>query len=409
MATLDFDADWIESREFWNDKMEKRYQKRRKEMWGKVPLKVIVLPHSHNDPGWLKTYEGYFHTATKSILDNAVDKLSKYKDLTFVWAEISYLSLWYETAKDARRANFAQLVEEGRFEIATGGWIMTDEANVELFGMVDQLVEGHQWMMNHLNMTSKSSWSVDPFGHGGSFPYILKSSGLDGMLIMRIHYAWKEWFAREQHGDFMWQQQWDKTDNKDHSILCHNFPYDIYSVKGSCGPRAQICLEFNYRKVPGEYSEYTARYTPVHAANVKERSELLLEQYGRTGSLFPHNVVLAPVGDDFYYSRGEEFDQQYSNYKRMMEYINARSGEYKAEVNFGTLSDYFEAVKERTSKFASLNGDFFVYSDVFSEGRPAYWSGYFTTRPFLKLLARELSSHLRAAEILYTWANARYA
>ena len=48
------------------------------------------------------------------------------------------------------------------------------------FSMVDQLVEGHQWLKNTLNYKPKSSWSVDPFGHGAAFPYILKSSGIDG-------------------------------------------------------------------------------------------------------------------------------------------------------------------------------------------------------------------------------------
>ena len=47
------------------------------------------------------------------------------------------------------------------------------------------------------------------------------------MVIMRIHYAWKEWFAKEQSGDFMWRQVWDPA-GKDTGILCHNFPYDIY-------------------------------------------------------------------------------------------------------------------------------------------------------------------------------------
>ncbi len=95
----------------------------------------------------------------------------------------------------------------------------------------------------------------------------------------------------------------------------------------------------------------------------------------QTGSLVPHNVVLVPLGDDFTYNNEVEFDQQYSNYKMLMDFIN-QSDEYDgAQVSFGTLTDYFEEVRRRTSSFGTLNGDFFVYSDIFSEGRPAYWSG----------------------------------
>ena len=54
------------------------------------------------------------------------------------------------------------------------------------------------------------------------------------------------------------------------------------------------------------------------------------------------------------------------------------------------------------SDFDSLAGDFHVYSDIFSEGRPAYWSGYYTTRPYMKQLARELESHLRFGSIYST-------
>ena len=99
-----------------------------------------------------------------------------------------------------RRQNLKNLISEGRFEILTGGWVMTDEANVNLFAMVDQMVEGHSWLKATLGEASipRSSWSVDPFGHGGTFPYVLKASGIDNMVIMRIHYAWKEYFAKQR-------------------------------------------------------------------------------------------------------------------------------------------------------------------------------------------------------------------
>ncbi|XP_078051460.1 alpha-mannosidase 2-like, partial [Augochlora pura] len=57
---------------------------------------VILVPHSHTDPGWLKTYEQYFHSSTRSILNNMVSKLQQWPNMTFIWSEVSFLSLWWE-------------------------------------------------------------------------------------------------------------------------------------------------------------------------------------------------------------------------------------------------------------------------------------------------------------------------
>ena len=63
------------------------------------------------------------------------------------------------------------------------------------------------------------------------------------------------------------------------------------SIKGSCGPQSQTCLQYNFALVPGQYTEYVGRTIPITKANIQERSENILEQWGKTGSLYPHNVV----------------------------------------------------------------------------------------------------------------------
>ncbi|XP_008550659.1 alpha-mannosidase 2 [Microplitis demolitor] len=400
-AKFDFQPSWMRSREYWDDSFEARYAELRKDPT-RPPLKVILMPHSHTDPGWLKTFEQYFHSSTRGILNNMVTKLQQWPNMTFIWSEVSFLSLWWESAHPTKKAVVKRLVKEGRLEMTTGGWVMTDEATSHIYAMLDQLIEGHQWLKSNLGVSPQSGWSVDPFGHGGALPYLLKASGVSGTIIQRIHYAWKQWFAKKQYGDFIWLQPWDQIGAYD--MLTHNQPFDIYNIKHSCGPHPHVCLNFDFRKIRGEYTEYSVRAVDITPNNVKQMAELLLEQYSRTGSLFSHNVVLMPLGDDFRYDHPIEWDQQYTNYKILVDYINSRKDEYNAEIIFGTPKDYFREIEKRMQKFPTLKGDFFVYSDIFSEGRPAYWSGYFTTRPYMKILDRELEANLRSAEILYTVA-----
>lgn len=66
-------------------------------------LKVFVVPHSHNDPGWLETFDKYYETQTELILDSMLEHLAVNPKMTFIWAEISYFSKWYEGLSDEDR------------------------------------------------------------------------------------------------------------------------------------------------------------------------------------------------------------------------------------------------------------------------------------------------------------------
>ena len=61
-----------------------------------LSLRVILMPHSHTDPGWLKTVEEYFATSTKNIISNVVEKLTQLPNMTFILSETSYVMRWWE-------------------------------------------------------------------------------------------------------------------------------------------------------------------------------------------------------------------------------------------------------------------------------------------------------------------------
>ena len=95
-------------------------------------LHVFVIPHSHNDPGWIMTFEEYFSARTRGILDAIVLSLSENKSRKFIWAETSYLSLWWNQASDEMKAKMKRLIiETKQLEIVTGGWVMNDEVIIK--------------------------------------------------------------------------------------------------------------------------------------------------------------------------------------------------------------------------------------------------------------------------------------
>jgi hypothetical protein len=116
---FEFNASWIKNKGIWGPFFEDRW-KQQKTKPERPPLHVVILPHSHNDPGWLQTFEEYFNIYTRSILNSAVSKLPSLPEMTFIWTEISFLALWFESATEQQKETFKSLVQAGRIEITTG-------------------------------------------------------------------------------------------------------------------------------------------------------------------------------------------------------------------------------------------------------------------------------------------------
>ncbi|RWS18536.1 hypothetical protein B4U80_10894, partial [Leptotrombidium deliense] len=82
-------------------------------------LKVFVVPHSHNDAGWTKTFDEYLANQTRYILNNMLKHMIQNPNMTFIWAETT----WWETLNNTvDKENVKKLLNNGQLEIVNGGW-----------------------------------------------------------------------------------------------------------------------------------------------------------------------------------------------------------------------------------------------------------------------------------------------
>ncbi|CAD5223595.1 unnamed protein product [Bursaphelenchus okinawaensis] len=388
----------------WKQGFDIKYDK--KKVQEEKKLEVVVIPHSHCDPGWLQTFEGYYKAQTKNILDGMATNLAEKPDMKFIYAEMSFFELWWSEQSESTKEAVKGFLKSGQLEIVTGGWVMTDEANAHLYSMVMELFEGHEFLDTQMNYKPRSHWSIDPFGLSSVLAQVTKSANLTHMAVQRVHYSVKRYLAERKQLEFRWRQLY-AGDSPRTDIRTHMFPFYSYDVPHTCGPDPSVCCTFDFKRLSAHGCPWDKQPKRINSKNVASRAEMLYDQYRKKAQLYGLNVLLVPLGDDFRYDTEVEWTEQYENYKKLFEYMNSKS-DWNVHARFGTLADYFKLMDERLAEETDtdkqdlpiLSGDFFTYADRDDH----YWSGYFTSRPFYKHMDRSVGHYVRAADVTYSLA-----
>ena len=335
----------------------------------KPDLEIHIIPHSHMDPGWGLTVDEYYNQRVKAIYNTVYAALQSDPSYTFVICEMIFFKRWYFEQPESTRSAITSFINEHRIEFVGGGWVMHDEANSYYQDMLDQMRLGLHFLKTEFNIQPQTAWQIDPFGHSSTNAYIMSHLGFKQIVIDRINH--------QEHGDRMQRGEmafiYKPYNDIERDILFHVTPFHYGA------PICNWCLG---------REEFDINNKDVQRKMQKEAETLVNEvMKSRKGYKTP-NVMMHLLGGDFQYMRGIQFKRL----KTVIEYVNEKevfNGE-KVKLMFSTPEKYFNAVEQERTR---MNVEYTVQSEIdfftYADKEYSYWSGYFTSRPYLKGVIRE--------------------
>ena len=399
-------------------------------------LNVHVVPHTHDDVGWLKTVEQYYNgwnntiqdVCVDDILSSVIEALLEQPHRTFTYVEQKFFTMWWNRQDDPIKETVRHLIHETKqLNFVNGGWCMHDEAATHYIGMIDQTTLGHTFLKQELNVIPKVGWQLDPFGHSATQASLMTyRMGFDALYFGRIDYQDLSLRHATRECEGLWNAS---TTWKDSSI----FWGLTGSYSGNYNPPTGFCFDVNCKE--------DHPLLPMNHTTLIRAIEDFLLQVRQQSDRTKGNHIMLTMGSDFQYQRAAvnfaNTDLLIGTIQRLQEWnqkqeldipamfgprfnkvnIFYSSPEYYTQCKYeesareqqqqptGSSHNQLKGVPNRTrSGIAQANvdnsvawtvkqDDFFPYSDC----ADCFWTGFFTSRPALKKLERVSSSFLLAA------------
>ncbi|KAI3867761.1 hypothetical protein MKX03_013537 [Papaver bracteatum] len=353
---------------------------------GIVPGKINVhmVPHTHDDVGWLKTVDQYYVGSNNSIqgacvqnvLDSLIPALLADKNRKFIYVEMAFLERWWDDQSEEVRSTVKKLVSLGQLELINGGMCMHDEASPHYIDMIDQTTLGHRFIKKEFGVTPRIGWQIDPFGHSAVQAYMLGAQvGFDSLFFGRIDYQDRAKRKKEKTLEVVWRGS--KSLGSSAQIFAGAFPE-------------------NYEPPSGFYFEVNAESPVVQDNmklfdyNVQERVNDFVAAAVAQANITRTNHIMWTMGTDFKYQYAHSW---YRNMDKLIHYVNLDG---RVNAFYSTPSIYTDAKFATNESWPLKTDDYFPYADRAN----GYWTGYFTSRPALKRYVRVMSGYYLAARQL---------
>uniref|UniRef100_A0A667WC52 Alpha-mannosidase n=1 Tax=Myripristis murdjan TaxID=586833 RepID=A0A667WC52_9TELE len=310
-------------------------------------LNVHLVPHTHDDVGWLKTVDQYYygdrndiqHAGVQYILDSVVDQLLKNPDRRFIYVETAFFFRWWKQTAPVL-VSFS-----GRLEFVNGGWCMSDEATTHYSAVIDQMTMGLRFLNETFGPCGRPrvAWHIDPFGHAREHASMFAQVAAE---LLRFHLR-----------------------PRLKSELSLQIPVHARILPNGYNPPDGFCWDQSCDDPPIRDDPDLEDYNVDDVVN-----RFLMIASGQS-LVYKTNHIIMTMGSDFQY---ENANLWYKNLDKLIHYVNARQAN-GSKVNVQMRLD-----------------DFFPYAD----NAHNFWTGYFTSRPALKRYERLSNSYLQTCNQL---------
>ncbi|KAJ0110571.1 hypothetical protein Patl1_02542 [Pistacia atlantica] len=290
-------------------------------------INVHLVPHSHDDVGWLKTVDQYYVGANNSIrgacvqnvLDSVISSLFEDKNRKFIYVEMAFFQRWWRQQSEAMKVKVKGLVDSGQLEF------------IQLWGI-------NLSKMN-LGKLPRVGWQIDPFGHSAVQAYLLGAElGFDSLFFARIDYQDRAKRLKEKTLEVVWRGS--KSLGSSSQIFTGIFPrhYDppdgfTFEINDVSAPIQDDFLLFDY--------------------NVQERVNDFVAAALAQANVTRTNHIMWLMGTDFRY--------QYANswFRQMDKFIHYVNKDGRVNALYSTPSIYTDAKYAANEEWPIKTEDFF--------------------------------------------------